>query len=82
MANKPPDLVSAAETAKILRVDRSTVSRMAADGRLAVAFRGSGTTGEKFFNRSDVEALLNPPVDSVTPNTESTGFSASERKVS
>lgn len=57
MPENESDLIGAAAVAKLLHVHRSTVTRMAKDGRLHLVFRGTGDTGEKFFNRSEVEAL-------------------------
>ncbi|MGO3021922.1 MAG: helix-turn-helix transcriptional regulator [Brevibacterium sp.] len=51
------DLIGSAEAARILEVDRSTFLRWAAAGKITPAVAGNGRTGEKFFNRSDVEAL-------------------------
>lgn len=55
-----PDLIGAAEAARILDVDRTTVSLWARIGKLTPAVRLPGRTGAVLFDRSDVEALLEP----------------------
>lgn len=65
------DLIGSAEAAKILEVDRSTFLRWAAAGKITPAVAGNGRTGEKFFNRSDVEALAsntNAPAENRSSN--------------
>lgn len=51
-------LIGAAETARLLGVDRSTVSRWAKSGRLAPVEKLPGRNGTLVFNRTDIEALL------------------------
>lgn len=51
------DLIGSTEAGAILKVDRSTFLRWAKAGKIAPAVTGNGRTGEKFFLRSDVEAL-------------------------
>jgi hypothetical protein len=60
------DLVGSAEAAAILGMERSVFTRKvnATPPLVAVAMRGSGTTGEKFFHRADIVALA---VSAVTP---------------
>lgn len=50
-------LVSTIEAAKVLKVDRSVVTRLAATGALAVVISAPGRNGAKFYRRADVEAL-------------------------
>lgn len=45
------------QAAEILRVDRRTVGRLAASGKLAVAFKIDGRTGAFLFDEADVAAL-------------------------
>lgn len=54
-----PDLIGAAEAARILGVSRVTFSRWARDGKVQVAVRMPGDTGATLFDRQDVIALLN-----------------------
>lgn len=55
------DLIGSAEAARITEVDRSTFLRWAKAGKIKPAVAGNGVTGEKFFNRADVEALATHP---------------------
>jgi predicted site-specific integrase-resolvase len=52
-----PDLVGSTEAIEILSIDRSTLSRWAAAGRITPVQRLSGENGAMLFLRSDVEAL-------------------------
>lgn len=51
------DLIGSAEAARILEVDRSTFLRWAKAGKIIPTVAGNGLTGEKFFDRAEVEAL-------------------------
>lgn len=55
--HNPEDLIGSVEAAETLSIDRSTLSRWVSAGKIAPALRGSGTRGEKFFTRHEVEAL-------------------------
>lgn len=50
------DLIGAAEAQRMLGVSRSTVTRMAQDGRLTPIYTGPGQTGAYVFRRDDVVA--------------------------
>lgn len=52
-----PDLVGSTEAIEILSIDRSTLSRWAAAGRITPVQRLSGENGAMLFLRADVEAL-------------------------
>lgn len=54
---KTPDLIGSAEAARILNIDRGTLSRWVADGRLKAAIQLDGPTGARLFHRRDVTAL-------------------------
>lgn len=56
------DLIGTAEAARILDMERSVFARKVNSGALdlEIAMRASGTNGEKFYRRSDVEALAPP----------------------
>lgn len=54
---KPSDLLSTVEAAAILKVERSTISRWVASGRLTPAHQIGGRTGAFLFTRSDVEKV-------------------------
>jgi excisionase family DNA binding protein len=54
----PDSLVSTAEAAAILGLERSTVLRWVREGRIAPAMKVSGKTGTYLFRRADVEAKL------------------------
>lgn len=53
-------LVTTAEAAEILSIDRSGVIRRVKAGDLRPAQTLPGRTGSHLFRRSDVEALLEP----------------------
>lgn len=57
MPLQQPRLVTADEVAERLRVDRSTVTRWAATGRLPVALKMPGKRGARLFNEADVDRL-------------------------
>ena len=50
-------LVTAAEAAELVGVDRSTIARWVAAGRLTAAHKNPGATGARLFDRAEVEAL-------------------------
>jgi predicted site-specific integrase-resolvase len=54
---KTPDLIASVEVCELLGIDRATLSRWVAAGRIKPAIQGPGTTGSRFFRRKDVEAL-------------------------
>lgn len=58
MPNTPPDLIGSADACELLHIDRSTLSRWVAAGRLPVALRLPGARGAMLFRRADVTALL------------------------
>ena len=51
------ELMNTREVAASLRVDTSTVARMAKSGRLVPAAKGPGIRGCLFFARADVERV-------------------------
>ena len=56
-ANLPADLLSTAEVATLLDLERSTVVRWAQIGKLRPAMKVAGATGTYLFRREDVEAM-------------------------
>lgn len=52
-----PDLLASVEVCEELHIDRSTLSRWVAAGKLRVAMRLPGTRGAMLFDRTDVDAL-------------------------
>lgn len=54
---KPEKLLSSAEVCDLLHIDRSTLSRWVAAGRIKPAHQLPGRTGAFLFNDSDVSAL-------------------------
>lgn len=52
------DLLTAAETAQRLNVDRSVVLKLANSGRLPVAMKLPGRTGAYLFDPADVDAHI------------------------
>ncbi len=68
MADEGADLVEAAEAARILGVERSTIRRYEERGKLVPAdIRYEGLRRKPLFNRADIEALRpdNPQTDEV-----------------
>lgn len=58
MSNTPPTYIGSADVCERLKIDRSTLSRWVAAGRLTPAMRlSSGPTGAFLFSAEDVEAL-------------------------
>ena len=55
----PP--IGAAEAARILGCDTTTVQRWARTGKLPIALKMPGVTGALLFRREDVEALAKEP---------------------
>ncbi|TFD83954.1 hypothetical protein [Cryobacterium fucosi] len=70
--------IGSAEAARILHIDRSTLTRWAAARKIIPIFTADGDTGAMFFDPADVAALLalTAPVDSTSPQVESTGVSS------
>ena len=52
------DLIPSATVCERLAIDRSTLSRMVAAGRLPVALKLPGKTGAMLFDPADVDAYL------------------------
>lgn len=52
-----PEFVSTAEAADMLGVSAATISRKAVAGELEVVAKGRGSSGARFFRRTDVEQL-------------------------
>lgn len=51
------DLIGSSEACRILRVDKSTLSRKVADGTLTPASKMPGRNGAYVFHRRDIERL-------------------------
>ena len=54
----PTPYVGSREACQILGVDKSTLSRWVASGRLTPIMRGTSKNGAMFFDRADVNALV------------------------
>jgi excisionase family DNA binding protein len=52
------DLIGSAQACTLLGIDRSTLSRWVASGRLPLAMRLAGPNGALLFHRADVAALV------------------------
>lgn len=52
----PPSLVGAAEAARIIGVNRNTISKLALNGELPTSVELPGRTGARLFRLEDVEA--------------------------
>lgn len=52
-----PDLVGSREACRDLDVDKSTLTRWAADGTIAVAHRLPGKNGALLFDRAEIARL-------------------------
>lgn len=57
MPQTPPPLVGSKEACRLLDINRSTITRWVASGRLVPFAKVPGTTGGFLFALSDVEAL-------------------------
>lgn len=57
MGAMPTDLLATVEAAEIIGVERSTLSRWAASGRIKVAHQLPGRNGAVLFARSEVERV-------------------------
>lgn len=55
---KTPDLIGSAEACELLGIDRATISRWVAAGRLTPAIELPGRTGTRLFKRADIQALV------------------------
>lgn len=55
MTDFPDTLVGTSEAAKLLGVDRSTVTRLVQTGRLDPMHKGAGRTSSYTFRASDIE---------------------------
>ena len=53
----PPDLLATTEAAALIGVERSTLSRWAAAGRISIAHQLPGRNGAILFTRSEVERV-------------------------
>lgn len=51
----PPTLIGAAEAARILGVNRGTISRLAAAGEIQTAVELPGRTGARLFEIAEIE---------------------------
>ena len=61
MHTETPTYIGSAEACRLLGIDRSTLSRWVAAGRLPLAMKvGTATNGALLFHRADVEALRTP----------------------
>jgi excisionase family DNA binding protein len=53
----PMDLIGSKQACNLLSIDRATLSRWVADGRLTYAHKLPGVNGAMLFRRSDIERL-------------------------
>lgn len=53
----PTDLLATIQAAEIIDVERSTLSRWVASGRISVAHQLPGRTGAVLFERAEVERV-------------------------
>lgn len=60
MENTPPELIGSAEVCKALDIDRSTLTRWVASGRLTPAHKLPGLRGAFLFHRSTIDEHLEP----------------------
>lgn len=59
MEDDASTLVGAAEAARIIGVNRATVSKLAVSGELPTAVELPGKTGARLFRLDDIEAYRN-----------------------
>ena len=52
-----PDLIGAAEAARLFEVHPTTVSRWVSSGRLTPTYKLPGRNGAYLFHRAEIEAL-------------------------
>lgn len=62
-----PGLIGSAQAAEILSIDRSTLTRWVKSNKIAPSLVGSGKTGEMFFSREALAALLTPTAALASP---------------
>lgn len=65
MPNAARDLIGSADVCAILRINRSTLSRWVAAGKLTPAQQLPGQTGAFLFQRDDIERLAPEPAVAV-----------------
>lgn len=53
----PNDLIGSTEAARILSIDKATLSRWVTTGQLRAAYKLPAKNGAYFFNRADIETL-------------------------
>lgn len=53
----PPELITSAAAADLLGIDRSTLSRWVADGRIKPFWQSPTTNGARLFRRREILAL-------------------------
>ncbi len=53
----PADLIGSTESVRILRVDKATLTRWVAAGRITPAHQLPGRNGAFLFHRADIEKL-------------------------
>lgn len=53
-----PDLITSLQASTLLGIDRSTLSRWVADGRIKPAWQSPTANGARLFHRRDVERLV------------------------
>ena len=59
MPKTPPTYIGSAEACRILKIDRSTLSRWVAAGRVPLAMRvGDKSNAALVFDRAEVERLV------------------------
>jgi predicted site-specific integrase-resolvase len=66
MRTTPDDLIGSREACRILDIDKSTLSRWVAAGRLVQVTQLPGKNGAYLFTRAAVEALLPEPAEQAT----------------
>jgi len=57
MANNPEVLITSADACETLNIDRSTLSRWVASGRISPATKLPGIRGPFLFTRAEVERV-------------------------
>jgi len=55
--HKVPELIGAAEAAKLLGIDRSRLTRKVQDGTVPYVHKGDGIRGAYLFDRAVIETL-------------------------
>lgn len=66
----PSDLIGSTEAARTINVDKTTLTRWVADGRIATAHKLPGRNGAYLFHRGEVDRVAKEYAASLSPEGE------------